>query len=109
MADTVTETLSAGMITLTYAGAGANWISKTTFPGGLKVKSIKFYPSAANDILVVRNTSISGPIMAKVKDTTGGGSADVSFGEGVWAFPHVVIADQTWNTVANAIVMIVIA
>ena len=108
MADTVTETVSSGVITLTYAGVGASWNSMTHFPGGLKVRAIKFYPSAANDILIVRSNSATGAVIAEMKDTTGGGSSDTGFDGGTWLFPYILITDQTWNTPANVKVMIVI-
>ena len=109
MADTVVETVSSGVITLTFTDNGASWDSRTNFPGGLKVKSIKFFPSAANDVLKVRGSSASGPIIAHLKDTVGGGAQDISFNEGVWMFPYLLITDQTWNTEANVEVMFVLA
>lgn len=105
MADASVEVIAPSGINITFTGAGGDWDSKTSFPGGLKVKSIKFFPSAANDILVVRDGSVTGPIMAKMKDTTGGGSADVGFGDGVWMYPYIKYADCTFNTGTSVIVM----
>ena len=109
MADTTVETVGKSSITLTFTGAGAAWDSQTHFPGGLKVTGIKFFPSAANDILAIRDGSATGPIMAKMKDTTGGGSADISFDGGLWCCPYLLISDCTFNTIANATVIIMIA
>ena len=109
MADVAVETITPGIITITYTGAGGAWDSKTHFPAGLKLKSIKFWPSAANDILAVRNGSASAAIMAKLKDTTGAGLADVSFGEGIWCFPYVLVSDCTFNTITNVIIIFVLA
>jgi hypothetical protein len=108
MANTSVETISPGVITVTYTDLGLLYDSNISFPGGVKLKAIKFFPSAANDILVVRSRIASGPIIAKMKDTTGGGSADVSFGEGLWCFPYIHLADCTYNTPANVIVMFII-
>ena len=109
MPNTVTETPSAGAITLTYAGNGADWDSRTNFPGGLKVKSIKFWPSAATDILTVRNGSATGPIIGHVEDLSGTGVEDIGFGgAGEWCFPYIKISDQTFGTPANASVILII-
>jgi len=109
MANASVETVSGGIITITFTDSGANYDSTVHFPGGLKVKSIKFYPSAANDILAIRNGTSTAPIITKMKDTTGGGSVDMSFGEGVWMKPFLLLTDCTFNTPGNVVVMIVIA
>jgi len=109
MADTAVETIGNGVINITYAGGGADWDSKTHFPGGLKVKAIKFFPSAANDVLKVRDGSASGSFIAIMKDALNAGSCDMSFGEGIWCCPYIVIGDQTFNTKTSIVIMIMIA
>lgn len=42
-------------------------------PLGVRLTAMRFYPSAANDIMVVREKTADGVHKWKVKDTTGGG------------------------------------
>ena len=66
--------------------------------GGMLLKSIQFYPSAANDVLVVRDGSDSGAEMMHVKDVVGGGL--VKYFD-TYCKPYIKDADCTWGTAAN--------
>ena len=99
MANTTTTTLSRGIMTLTFAGNGADWNSNTDagFPL-VKIKSIQFVPSNASDIMIVRDGGNDGPAIfdgtnERVKQFNG------------FFKPYIDISDCTLNTPANASVI----
>ena len=75
-------------------------------PAGRALLGIKFFPSAANDILVVRSGSATGPEIFHGKDIQGGGLADNGF-NGRITTPYIKASDCTLGTPANARVMFV--
>ena len=98
MADTVVETIAKNTITLTFTGAGAAWDSKDHFPAGLKILGIAFIASNAADILELRNGAADGPIVY-VKTASG---YEFLFGAD-WN-PYFLVADQSFNTIADCII-----
>ncbi len=82
---------------------GLPWDTQS-LPNGRGLIAIKFFPSALNDVLVVRDTSATGPELFRAKDTAGGGLTDNSFG-GLVCYPYIKPGDCTLGTPANARVM----
>ena len=77
-----------------------DWDSQVTYPSGLSLVSIAFYPSAANDVIKIREGSATGPAMINGKDTTGGGL--IVYLEGGMVHPYLKASDCTFGTAANA-------
>ena len=96
----LTVTHAPGMTTITAHDGATAFDIKTYFPNGVELTGIKFYPSAAGDILVVRDGSATGAIISKF---TGEGK-DV-FSKPTTRFPYLKAADQTFNTAANVVIM----
>lgn len=77
------------------------WDSKTLFPNGMAIKSIAFYPSAANDILTVREHEATGPTLFQAKDVSGGGL--IEYYDGQILHPYILQTGEcTFGTAANA-------
>ncbi len=72
MANVITD--SPGVITIAPDGS-TDWV--TIRP--IIIKTVKFYPNAAGDICIIRDTSASGNIISKFKDGSGYGSHDPVF------------------------------
>jgi len=72
------------------------------FPEGLQLNAIKFYASAANDVLVVRNGSATGPIISKLKSVTGDTLKEWIDSKCLYK-PYITYANCTFGTPANAI------
>ena len=110
MATTTTE--KGGFITIIWDTAVTDWVYETElpqFPNKIKVKSIQFNPSAANDVFVMREGSLVGTEIINVI------CADVTdqrvkyFGEGTWMKPYIEADDLTFGVLANARVTIELA
>jgi hypothetical protein len=97
-----TTTLTGSTVTITLDGS-TNWVwsSELPFPDGVRLKWILFHPSAANDVLVIREASTSGAEIFRVKC-----SADtddrVLYYKGAFLRPVIKAADCTLGTAANA-------
>lgn len=84
------------------AGNTADFEYDTAFPEqpeGLKIVEIQIVFSAANDKLVIRNGSLTGPEMFNYT-TLDGSSVAKKFHSGLLR-PHLVHADQVYSTPAN--------
>lgn len=51
----------------------SNWDSQDNFPNGLRVWSILFFPSAANDKICLKDEGEAGPTIFKAVDVEGRG------------------------------------
>lgn len=106
---TITETNGTNILTLTLDGT-TNWDSATNF-SDLTVQAIMFVPSAASDVLVVRENSATGPEVMSVTVTAASDTRIVYFPRDHWGKPleiHLFIkaTDLTLGTAANARVII---
>jgi hypothetical protein len=72
------------------------------FPDGLQLNAIKFYASAANDVLVVRNGSATGAVISKLKSVTGDTLKEWIDSKCLYK-PYITYANCTFGTPANAI------
>ena len=97
MANTVTYT--GNVITIIPDGT-TDYDSSTEFPYGVRLGAIKFYGSAANDVLEVTHGAAAGPIISKMKDVTPSGAKD-TFPNGLDCKPYIDVSDCTFNTAAN--------
>ncbi|MCX8125543.1 MAG: hypothetical protein N3E40_00160, partial [Dehalococcoidia bacterium] len=68
----------------------------------LKLTSVDFYPSAANDLLVVRDESGTGPVTFARRDTTGGGFHHSVGGEPLGRKPYIKASDLVLTTPSQA-------
>ena len=59
-----------GVVELTPDAAG-DYESTVTYPNGLKIWAIVFHPSTANDVLVVRLNSLTGPKLVPMTSILG--------------------------------------
>jgi len=92
---------------ITISGLDADWVwsTDTPFTNGIKCHSIMFHPSAANDILIVNDESISGSELMRVK-CSGDTDDRIVYLGGRWCKPCIDISDCTLGTAANARVTI---
>ena len=104
---------------LQIKGLDADWTVPGDLTGflasGLKVKSIKFQPSATGDILVIKASkgshttaatviaaTTTAPEIMHVKVTADTDQRIEYFNEGQWMWPFIDISDCTFSTAANA-------
>ena len=118
MSNTATASVRGRFIEVTFAGSGADWdsMADTNMPaelrnlGQLKVSSITFIPSAANDKCVITETSGGPKLFEAISiQTTTGVVNDVtkSFGDGgTWMRPFFYLAGSTLGTAANAKILV---
>jgi hypothetical protein len=83
-----------------------NGMADGKMPNGAGLVAIKFFPSAVNDVLVVRNYSPTVPEIFHGKDILGGGLADSGF-HGRVCYPYIAASDCTLATPANARVIMI--
>ena len=81
----LTVTHGPGITTITAHDGATDFDMATYFPGGVKLTGVKFYPSAAGDIIVVRDGSTTGAILSKF---TGEGKDNMP--KGHWCFPILI-------------------
>ena len=73
---------------------------------GVSLNYIAFYPSAANDVLVVRDRNGTGVRIFTAKDTAGGGL--IMYYDGLMTKPYIKAADCTFGTAANVRILMAI-
>jgi len=104
MANTA-DTLKAGhFIQVTYSGTGADWAytSAGYGNGALKIKSIMWFPTAANDILIINEGGIDGPSIVHAKASADTDTMRFTFGEGgTWMKPYIDLTDCMFGTVTS--------
>lgn len=72
----------------------------------LRLSSVEFFPSATNDLLVIRDESSTGPITYKRRDTSGGGVHQSTGGESMGRQPYIKAADLVLATPSQALVLL---
>lgn len=102
-AATTANTTQEGIIVLT--GLDADWSGSSTFAQGIKIKAVKMYPSAVNDVLMLRAVSLTGPVFTIQKSVDGGVTKEY-FDLGIRIIPFLESTDCTFSTPANAYVII---
>lgn len=109
-----TTAVDGRVITIT-PDANTDWNLATDMPGfvntGLQLKSIMFTPSAANDVIVIRNVDVTG---AELLRATCSGTTDVKFrpfagDRGQRCYPYIDKTDCTLGTPANVRITLEIA
>jgi len=94
--------------TITITGLDADWDSNASaVHGNMKIKSFAFYPSAANDRMIIRNKMIGGEVIfdsgLAVADTT----PSIEYqNPPEWFEPFIDISECTLDTAANCKVII---
>lgn len=83
--------------------SGSDWDSKVDFPQGLRVFRIYFFPSAANDVIGIREGSATGPLI-KAKDVDGRGIMFEYVGNII--HPYIKRTDCTFSNYANVVLTI---
>jgi hypothetical protein len=68
----VTEN-TVNMFTQITPDGSEDWDSQVSFPNGMRVHSILFFPSAAGDVICIKEGSDAGPIIFQAKDVEGRG------------------------------------
>ena len=105
MANTADTTKSGYFIQVTYSGTGADWDYSTNggFSGrGMKVKSILWHPTAANDILIVNDGGLDGATIVHTKASAATDTKVKYFGgAGTWMKPYIDLTDCTFGTVTS--------
>lgn len=81
--------------------ASSNWDSLIDLPQGIRAWYILFFPSAANDIICIRQGSATGPIILKAKDTEGKGLLLNLPGNVI--NPYIVRSECTFGTYGNVV------
>jgi len=102
MANTADTTKNGLFIQVTYTGTGDDWDYTDTGFNRMKVKSIQWHPSAANDVLVINEEGIDGASIFHAK-----ASADTDtkikyfYGGGAWMKPYIDLTDCTFGTITS--------
>ena len=105
MALAANTTIRSGNFIEIILDGSTDWdITTTVAANGVALKSIAFYPSAANDVLVVRDGSATGTRIFSGKDVGGGGI--IVYYDGIMAKPYIKASSCTLGTPANARVII---
>lgn len=76
-----------------------DWDSTQEFPKGMRVWYILFYPSAANDVICLREGGKTGPRFFKAKDVDGRGLA--LFLPGNIIHPYLDQSECSFNTASS--------
>ncbi len=76
-----------------------DWDCKTNYPHGLKVWSVLFYSSAANDVLCIKEGGDTGPIVFKAKDVDGSGLLSYLAGNNI--FPYIDGSECKFGITSN--------
>jgi len=100
MANTITY--APGKIHIVPDGATA-YDSSTVFLHGLRLTGILFHPSAANDVLEVRNGSATGTVISKMISTTGG-TLKEAITSGMTYKPYIKVpagGENVWGVAAS--------
>jgi len=100
MANTITY--APGKIHIVPDGATAYDIT-SVFTNGVRLTGILFYPSAANDVLEVRDGSATGTVITKLNSTTGGVVKEY-IQTGLTYKPYIkapAAGENVWDTAAN--------
>jgi len=94
----VTELWGKRFLSLTLDGT--DWVCSKA----IRVKGVLVFPSAANDTLVMREGSLTGPIMSKLK----AGAAALEVGQYFYGDfpiqPAIKHSECTWGTVGSVII-----
>jgi hypothetical protein len=101
MANTVTESWGKRTLELIYEGNGDDF----TCSREIRVKSVFFYPSAAADILHVREGSLTGATIFKVTSIAGETIPSYLFGD-TPITPCIKLSECTLGVPANAVISI---
>ena len=100
MANTITY--APGKIHVVFDGATI-YNSTSVFPDGLRITGILFYPSAANDILEVRDGAAAATVISKLISASGGVVKEY-FINGQTYKPYIAVpaaGENVWGTAAN--------
>ena len=101
MANTSVESKGERFLQVTYTDSGDNWVSSVS----LRPKAVFFAPSATGDILVVRETSVTGVKMFKVKSLAGETVPVYLNGDAVISIA-IPLADCTFSTPGNVLITV---
>ena len=81
----------------------SDWDSKLDFPDGFRAAFIMFFPSAANDVIGIREGSATGPLI-KAKDVDGRGIRFDYYGNLI--HPYIKRTDCTFSNYVNVVLTI---
>ena len=101
-------TKNGNFIEVSYQTSGSDWNYTATGLDNLKVKAIFWHPTAANDVLYIREGSNSGPAIVYTKASADTDTKAFYFDNGVWMKPYIKISDQTFGTVTATKIIFVI-
>jgi len=89
--------------TAVTAGDNMGALVKDLYPNGLALTAIKFYPSAVNDILEVRDKSLTGTVITYMKAVTGDVLKDLFVGDKLYK-PFIEYDNLTLGTDTTAMI-----
>ena len=91
---------------MTCNNLDVDFVFGTELPGfadsGLKVLSIEFVPSAADDVIHIRDNTITGPTLMKGTPSDTDSFIKNFLDKGQRMFPCIKASEQTFGTAANA-------
>jgi len=102
-------TQSGNIIEVSYQTSGSDWDYTDTGLDRLKVKAIFWHPTAAGDILHIREGSNSGPAIVYTQASAASDTKAFYFDDGVWMKPYIQLSDQTFGTVTATTIIFVLA
>ena len=95
---------------VTITGLDADWYNSVALSNPVERRqlfSIQFIPSAANDVMIIHDGSIDGPIVFKKTASGVSDSTPEYYPRGVRPNLVIDISDCTFGTAANAMVKII--
>jgi len=85
------------------AGDSVGGLFKDLYPRGIALTGIKFYPSAVNDVLVVRDKSLTGTVITQIKSESGGVAKEYFYGDKLYK-PFIEYDNLTLGTDTTAMI-----
>jgi hypothetical protein len=104
MANTADTTKAGHFVQVMYSGTGADWAyTDMGFgSGAVKVKSIMWFPTATDDVLIINEGGIDGPSIVHAKAADDTDTLQFLFGDGgTWMKPYIDLTDCTFGTVTS--------
>lgn len=94
---------------VTGATGGATGIPSEVagiFQNGIRVSAVDLKPSRVGDTLVIREKTATGAFIYMRGDSSGGGIHKSTGGRSLRVKPYIAVADQTWATPGDVVIML---
>ena len=99
-----TVTRFENVIEISAMDSDWSWSSIVSHPKGIKILAIKFFPGAAEDYVVIRNGSDTGPKITKIESQDGEPRVDLSL-SGSYFKPVIDFGDCSLTAGASVVII----